>query len=145
MILLLWYGLGTINAYPNFISYFNESVGGSSQGYKYVTDSNLDWGQDLKQLAQFVEENNIEMIYIDYFGGDDLDYRFGNKYQTWWGDRNPNDLPSNGWLAVSATFLQGGNGKTVHGYNEKTDYYNWLNQYEPVEVINNSIFIYQIP
>ena len=144
-ILLLWYGLGTINAYPNFISYFNESVGGSSQGYKYVTDSNLDWGQDLKQLAQFVEENNIEMIYIDYFGGDDLDYRFGNKYQTWWGDRNPNDLPSNGWLAVSATFLQGGNGKTVHGYNEKTDYYNWLNQYEPVEVINNSIFIYQIP
>lgn len=145
IILLLWYGLGTINAYPNFISYFNELIGGSSQGYKYVTDSNLDWGQDLKQLAQFIEENNIEMIYIDYFGGDDLNYRFGDKYQPWWGDRNPNELPSNGWLAVSTTLLQGGRGKTVHGYNEKTDYYNWLNQYEPVEIINNSIFIYQIP
>ncbi|MBU2472656.1 glycosyltransferase family 39 protein [Patescibacteria group bacterium] len=144
IILLLWYGLGTINAYPNFISYFNELIGGSSQGYKYVTDSNLDWGQDLKQLAQFIEENNIEMIYIDYFGGDDLNYRFGDKYQPWWGDRNPNELPSNGWLAVSTTLLQGGRGKTVHGYNEKTDYYNWLNQYEPVEIINNSIFIYQI-
>jgi len=145
IILLLWYGFGAINAFPNFLSYFNELIGGSSQGYKYVTDSNLDWGQDLKQLAQYVKENNIEMIYIDYFGGDDLDYRFGEKYQPWWGDRNPDDLPSNGWLAVSATLAQGGRGKAVHGYNKKTGYYNWLNQYEPVKIINNSIFIYQIP
>jgi len=54
-------------------------------------------------------------------------------------------LPPNSWLAVSATLLQGGRGWPAPGFNEKTGYYNWLNQYEPVEVIGYSIFIYQIP
>jgi len=47
-------------------------------------------------------------------------------------------------LAVSATFLQGGRGVPNPEYHEKTGYYNWLSQHEPVTVIGNSIFIYQI-
>ena len=144
IILFAWYAFGTIKIYPHFLTYFNELVGGPSQGYKYVTDSNVDWGQDLKRLAEFVDENNIDKIYIDYFGGDDLNYRFGEKYQPWWGDKNPKELPSNSWLAVSATLLQGGKGVPDPEYNEKTGYYNWLNQYEPVTVIGNSIFVYYI-
>jgi len=144
IILLLWYASGVIRIYPHFISYFNESVGGPSQGYKYVTDSNLDWGQDLKRLAQYVEENKIRTIYVDYFGGDDLTYRLDDRYNPWWGDRNPNELPANSWLAISASFLQGGRGVTVKNFQAKTDYYNWLNDYEPVTVIGNSIFVYYI-
>jgi len=144
IILFAWYAFGTIKIYPHFLSFFNESIGGPSQGYKYVTDSNVDWGQDLKRLAEFVDENNIDKIYIDYFGGDDLNYRFGEKYQLWWGDKNPNELPLNSWLAVSATLLQGGRGVPDSEYKEKTGYYNWLNQYEPVTVIGNSIFVYYI-
>ena len=144
IILFAWYAFGTIKIYPHFLTYFNELVGGPSQGYKYVTDSNLDWGQDLKRLAEFVDENNIDKIYIDYFGGDSLNYRLGDKYESWWGDRNPKDLPLNSWLAVSATFLQGGRGVPNPEYHEKTGYYKWLDQHEPVTVIGNSIFIYQI-
>ena len=144
IILFAWYAFGTIKVYPHFLTYFNESIGGSSEGYKYVTDSNLDWGQDLKRLAKFVNENNIDKIYVDYFGGDSLYYRLGDKYQPWWGDRNPKELPSNSWLAVSATFLQGGRGVPNPEYHEKTGYYNWLNEYEPVTVIGDSIFIYYI-
>ena len=144
IVLLGWYAFGVINIYPHFLTYFNESVGGPSQGYMYATDSNLDWGQDLKRLAQFVEDNNINKIYIDYFGGDDIRYRFGDKYESWWGDRNPNNLPKNSWLAVSASFLQGGRGVTVHGFEANTDYYRWLDKYEPITVIGDSIFIYYI-
>ena len=144
IVLLGWYAFGVINIYPHFLTYFNESVGGPSQGYMYATDSNLDWGQDLKRLAQFVEDNNINKIYIDYFGGDDIRYRFGDKYESWWGDRNPNNLPKNSWLAVSASFLQGGRGVTVHGFEANTDYYRWLDKYEPITVIGDSIFVYYI-
>jgi len=144
IILFAWYAFGTIKIYPHFLTYFNELIGGSSQGYKYVTDSNLDWGQDLKRLTEFVDQNNIDKIYVDYFGGDSLNYRLGAKYQPWWGDKNPEELPSNSWLAISATFLQGGKGVPNPEYHEKTGYYNWLNQYEPVTVIGNSIFVYQI-
>ncbi len=143
-ILLIWYASGAIMVYPNFLTYFNESIHGPSQGYKYVTDSNLDWGQDLKRLAQFSKENNIQTIYVDYFGGDSLEYRLKEKFRPWWGDRNPSELPTNSWLAVSATMLQGGRGVPDSEYNEKTGYYNWLNQYEPVKVIGNSIFVYHL-
>jgi len=144
VILLLLYALPTINNYPHFLTYFNELVGGPSNGYKYVTDSNLDWGQDLRRLTEFVEENNIEKIYIDYFGGDSPQYRLGDKFQPWWGDRDPSQLPPDSWIAVSATFLQGGRGEPVPNYTEKTGYYNWLNQYKPVAIIGHSIFVYNI-
>jgi hypothetical protein len=144
IILLFWYAWGTIKIYPHFLTYFNELVGGPTNGYKYVTDSNLDWGQDLKRLTKFAEENNIKTIYLDYFGGDSPQYRLQEKFQPWWGDRDPNELPPHSWLAISATFLQGGRGITTKGYNQKTGYYNWLNQYEPVTVIGNSIFVYNI-
>ena len=143
-ILLFWYAFGTIKVYPNFLAYFNEAVGGTSNGYKYVTDSNLDWGQDLKRLTQFVEENKINKIYLNYFGGGLAKYYLGEKFQDWWGDRNPADLPPNSWLAVSATFLQGCRALPAPGFNQKTDCYNWLNQYEPVTVIGHSIFVYYI-
>jgi len=143
-ILLFWYAFGTIKVYPNFLAYFNEAVGGASNGYQYVTDSNLDWGQDLKRLAEFVEENKINKIYLNYFGGGLGKYYLGEKFQDWWGDRNPADLPPNSWLAVSATFLQGCRALPAPGFNQKTDCYNWLNQYEPVEVIGHSIFVYYI-
>lgn len=144
IILLLWYAAGTILVYPHFLTYFNELVGGPSNGYRYVTDSNLDWGQDLRRLTDFVEENNIETIYVDYFGGDSPEYRLGAKFQSWWGDRDPNDLSSGDWIAVSATFLQGGRGTSVPGFDQKTGYYTWLNQYTPITVIGNSIFVYKI-
>jgi len=144
IILFAWYAFGTIKVYPHFLTFFNESIGGPSQGYKYVTDSNLDWGQDLKRLAIFVDDNNIDKIYFDFFGGDSPEYRLGDKYQPWWGDRDPKELPLNSWLAVSATFLQGGRGVPNPEYHEKTGYYNWLTKYEPVTVIGNSIFIYHI-
>ncbi|PIV10318.1 MAG: hypothetical protein COS49_01140 [Candidatus Portnoybacteria bacterium CG03_land_8_20_14_0_80_41_10] len=143
-ILLFWYIWGTLAIYPHFLAYFSQFIGGTKNGYKYVTDSNLDWGQDLKRLAQFVEENKIDQIYLSYFGGGSPEYYLGNKYQLWWGDRHPSELPPNSWLAVSATLLQGGRGWPAPGFNQKTGYYNWLNQYEPVEVIGYSIFVYHI-
>lgn len=142
--LFAWYAFGTLKTYPYFLSYFNQFAGGPENGYKYVTDSNLDWGQDLKRLAEFVEENKIDYIYLDYFGGDSPEYRLGEKYRPWWGNRNPDEISKNSWLAVSATFLQGGRGKPDSEYNEKTGYYNWLNSYKPVACIGNSIFVYKI-
>ncbi len=144
-ILIFWYIWGTLAIYPHFLAYFSQLVGGAANGHQYVTDSNLDWGQDLKRLSQFVEENNIEKIYLSYFGGGLPEYYLGEKFAGWWGERDPSELPPNSWLAVSATLLQGGRGRAAPGFNQKTGYYNWLNQYEPVEVIGYSIFVYQIP
>ena len=131
--LIVWQIISVISVYPSFLAYFNELAGGPNGGKNYVVDSNLDWGQDLKRLARWVEENKIENIYIDYFGGGGLNYYFKNKYSPWWGQKNTEELPNGSYLAVSASFLQGGG-----------DFYNWLKNYQPVAIIGHSIFVYYI-
>ncbi|MEK7121890.1 MAG: glycosyltransferase family 39 protein, partial [Patescibacteria group bacterium] len=57
LILAVWYVFSAINVYPDYLSYFNEIVGGSKNGYKHLDDSNIEWGQDLKRLAAYQKEN----------------------------------------------------------------------------------------
>jgi len=144
VLLLIWQFFSVIRVYPYFIAYFNELVGGPKNGYIYVVDSNLDWGQDLKRLKKWVDQNNIEKIYIDYFGGADTEYYFGEKYAKWWGTRDPKELPKGSYLAVSATFLQGGRGNPVPGFDQPYGFYRWLDKYTPITTIGYSIFVYHI-
>ncbi len=144
LILFSWYGFSSLKAFPHYLSYFNETAGGSSQGYKLVVDSNYDWGQDLKWLKNWLEENKVEKIYVDYFGGGDIPYYLGEKYLHWQGTKSPNEFPKGNYLAVSATLLKGGQGIPVKDFNQPTTYYNWLNSYAPVARAGNSIFIYYI-
>ncbi|MCP6719873.1 MAG: glycosyltransferase family 39 protein [Patescibacteria group bacterium] len=132
-ILLLWYLGGTIVAAPYFLSYFNELGGGTTNGYRYVTDSNYDWGQDLKRLQAFVKDKNIDLIAVDYFGGGDPKYYLGeNVAEYWWSARgNPRDIGIE-WLAVSINSLQGSLGKTAPGFERKPeDEYRWLQELRP--------------
>lgn len=139
-ILLGFYILSSIATYPYYLSYFNEIAGGTKDGYKYVTDSNYDWGQDLKRLKKWTDENNIEKIKTDYFGGGDTIYYLGDK----WENLDPLLGPQKGWLAISATFLQGGKGNPTPGFDQSFGYYRWLDDYEPVTRIGTSIFVYYI-
>ncbi len=140
-ILALWYVIESLLTFPHYLAYFNELAGGPANGYKYAADSNLDWGQDLKRLKDFVEKNKIEKIKVDYFGGGSPQYYLGDKYEKL--DANNSDQ-RHGWIAVSATLLQGGRGQAAKGYDRDTTYYNWLNQYQPVTQIGYSIFVYKL-
>ncbi len=143
-ILLLWYVISSLMVFPHYLSYFNESVGGAKNGYRYVVDSNLDWGQDLKRLKSWMNSKGINSIYIDHFGGGDLDYYLKDRHTRWQGTNSPNDFPKGNYLAVSASQLQGGRGIPASDYDRSTDFYMWLNDYKPVKIIGNSIFIYYI-
>lgn len=143
-LLILWQAISVVSIYPHFLAYFNEIAGGSNQGYIYTVDSNLDWGQDLKRLKKWVEEKGIDKIYVDYFGGGDAKYYLKEKYAPWWGTRDSKEFPKGNYLAISATFLQGGRGIPTPGFNQPCGYYHWLDKYTPVAKIGYSIFIYYI-
>jgi len=144
ILLLIWQAVSVISIYPHFLAYANEIVGGPDNLYIYTVDSNLDWGQDLKRLKKWVDEKKIEKIYVDYFGGGDARYYLKEKYAPWQGRRGPEEFEKGNYLAISATFLQGGRGKPVSGFNQPYGYYNWLNKYTPIAKIGYSIFIYYI-
>jgi len=169
-VIIACFAASSIFIFPHYIAYYNELAGGPDKGYKIAVDSNLDWGQDLKRLKQWLEEYNeigekhgavpiyprdlqgaypieepIDMIYLDYFGGGDPAYYLGNKYIAWNSDKSYLDIPAGSYLAISANQMMGQRAKAINGYDQPTGKYNWLDAYEPpVAKIGYSIFIYRI-
>ncbi|MEK7630331.1 MAG: phospholipid carrier-dependent glycosyltransferase [Patescibacteria group bacterium] len=143
---LLWLIIETVITYPYFLSYFNEAAGGVWGGYHYVTDSNYDWGQDLGRLKQFVLENNIKKIAVDYFGGGNPKYYLGENVAENWSSAqgSPSTLRQNSgqassgqvqkieWLAVSVNILESAVGKIGGTVNRNpNDEYSWLKDLRP--------------
>ena len=144
LILIFWQAISVLSIYPHFLAYANEIAGGPNNLYIYTVDSNLDWGQDLKRLKKWADLNKIDKIYVDYFGGGDAKYYLGEKFVPWNGTKNSKEFPKGNYLAVSATFLQGGRGEPVPGFNQSYGHYRWLYKYEPIAKIGYSIFVYYI-
>ena len=143
-VFILWQVFSVLKVFPYFISYGNELAGGPKNLYLSTVDSNYDWGQDLKRLVNWTDKEKINRIYVDYFGGADTKYYLNDKLRPWQGDRDSRELPKGSYLAVSATFLQGGRGEPVPGFSQPHSYYDWLNNYTPIKRIGYSIFVYQI-
>ncbi|OGN03129.1 MAG: hypothetical protein A2655_00795 [Candidatus Yanofskybacteria bacterium RIFCSPHIGHO2_01_FULL_43_42] len=145
--LLGWYVYENVRVYPYYLTYFNQVAGGPSGGHQYAVDSNLDWGQDLKRLAIWAEENippiSGDKINLDYFGWADQSYYLKDKF-VWISAgtyKNARDFlarnPGGGYVAVSASFYMGSRGDPVNNYM-------WLDTYRPIATIGNSIFVWEI-
>ena len=157
LVLLGFYVLNALMIFPHYLAYFNEIVGGPKNGYKYLADSNVDWGQDLKGLKQYMEENDIEKIKLAYFGSADAAY-YGIDYeylpsvglaptepgQYWWyeidSDEKTKLEPQTGTIAVSTNIL------ASPGWMQPlfSKSYEWIKQYEPIDQVGYSILIYEI-
>ncbi len=56
---LLFHLGSSLLAFPNYIPYSNEAWGGPSKTYLYLSDSSVDWGQDLKEVSRYLREENL--------------------------------------------------------------------------------------
>ena len=138
--LVTWLSTSTLWNWPNYLSYANELIGGSSNGYHYLSDSNLDWGQDLEQLAEYLRENGIERVQLGYFGTADPS-RYGIDYEYLPSPRldptpvieNPADRAR--YVALSAYHYQGALESTRAFYDE-------YRLYEPNDIVGNTILIF---
>jgi hypothetical protein len=68
LLLLAWAVIDTLRIAPYYLTYFNEIAGGPDRGRYILSDSNIDWGQDMIGLKNYVEQNDIEQIKFSYFG-----------------------------------------------------------------------------
>ncbi|TAK96075.1 hypothetical protein EPO05_02650 [Patescibacteria group bacterium] len=130
---------GTIAAYPYYLSYFNAAAGGPMQGYHLVTDSNTDWGQDLKRLKIFLDQHpEIDRLKLNYFGLADQSYYLGQRYTPWWNSRRPIEA---GWYGISTLFLQESIFDTKRADNQS---YRWLAGRKPDYQVGTSILIFHV-
>ena len=63
--------------HPHELSYFNPLAGGPIGGRRILSDSNVDWGLDLKRLGSELVRRGVTDPTVCYFGGDDVPYRTG--------------------------------------------------------------------
>ncbi|MEX2301660.1 MAG: glycosyltransferase family 39 protein [Bryobacterales bacterium] len=54
-VLLAWHAVESLAAHPDYLAYFNPAF--RQHDYHYLSDSNLDWGQDRARLAEWIEDN----------------------------------------------------------------------------------------
>ncbi len=125
--LLLWHGVDSLAAHPDYLAYFTPFVRGHEA--HYLLDSNLDWGQDLARLARYARAHNIDKVHLSYFGfvsPEVLD--LGNVVPL-----APGDRPA-GWIAISLNNL-------FEVFPECTGYA-WLQRHTPYARIGKSIYLY---
>ncbi|MFH1379039.1 MAG: glycosyltransferase family 39 protein [bacterium] len=135
---------GVICAQPYNLEYFNMFIGSRNNAYKYLVDSNLDWGQGLKELGRYLKLINHTQVYLSFFGNADphhegITYVPVLYYST---AKRPGDDPagfddSKILFAVSATQRQ-------CVYYEDKEIFKWLDELQPAKIIAYSIFVYDL-
>lgn len=73
VLILFWYAGGTLVQFPHFISYANELAGSRDKRFEKLIDSNLDWGQSLPDLADYLQRVQPKSVSFSYFGRDNAD------------------------------------------------------------------------
>jgi hypothetical protein len=141
---LLATAVSSLHVAPHQLAYFNEAVGGPGNGYLYLSDSNIDWGQDLKGVKAYMDREGVPMIYLSYFGNTPPGaYGIRYQYVPSFGhlERPPEEpLPAGSpreILAISVNSLQ------AVQFEDK-NLYRWLYSRKPLEKIGYSIYVYDL-
>ena len=138
----------TLLIHPYYLSYFNAAAGGPEQGGRILIDSNIDWGQDLIRLQEWLAANPIAHVKLSWFGTADPAY-YGIPYEPlpgvprhfdlWWNVPFDRDHPAPGLYAISVSNL----GEPPLRTDEKT-VFAWFRAHEPDARIGYSIYIYDV-
>ncbi|WP_435011550.1 ArnT family glycosyltransferase [Tundrisphaera lichenicola] len=106
--LLAWQAISLAGIAPHYLSYFNSLCGGPREGYRYLVDSSLDWGQDLPTLRRELEARQYRKVALCYFGTA-RPGAYGLRSADWM-TSNDEIAAECDWLAISATSMQGAYG-----------------------------------
>lgn len=144
-VLLLWMLVGTVRIYPHYLSYFNELAGGASGGARYLIDSNIDWGQDMKSLAAYRTSKGIDDLYVCYFGTAAPQYYLPGApllpcmYN---GTTTFAAVPQGATVAISVNHLAG---LYLRKNQLAVDFLQKIKGAEPIDRVGYSILIYRMP
>lgn len=133
--------------YPFYISYFNAASGGPKKALRYLSDSNVDWGQDLRQLRRWMQVHKVERMGVSYMGGDNPLAYFRPGQLDWIeppfnerGRENTEYRPAPGLYAISANLITGQFFDAPH-----RDFYRAFRELTPIDYAGYSIYIFRVP
>jgi hypothetical protein len=116
---------------PDYLSYFNIFVR-PQNSWRLLTDSNLDWGQGLIALRAYEQHHPGQPLHLAYFGS--VDPSLYGVHAT----PLPPGEQTTGAIVVGATCLSG-------QVLEDPSSYRWLWSRPPKQIIDGSLWMFDIP
>jgi tetratricopeptide (TPR) repeat protein len=146
-LLLIWQIVTALVSVPGGLAYANEAWGGSSHTHLYLSDSNTDWGQQLKMVKTYLDKHTEKPCYFAYFAQGPVDFTdYGIHCQ---------QLPtsSGSWLGFApmrfdtgptisgSILISGGN---LDGVDRpgKLNPYEQFRAIQPTATIDRSVYVY---
>jgi hypothetical protein len=74
--LLVFQAVSVGRTFPAYVSYANELAGGPSHVHDLLSDSSSDWGQQLKSVKRYLDQQGIKNCWFAYFGQGVADYSY---------------------------------------------------------------------
>ena len=144
--LLIFQAISTSRSYPAYIAYANELWGGPPRVHELLSDSNSDWGQQLKDVKHYLDQQNIKDCWFIYFGEGVIDASYYGipckplpTADSLWVDEPANAPPAiDGVVLISAGDLSG-----FEFGPAPLNPYEQFKSLRPVAVIDYGVFVYE--
>lgn len=151
----------SLSGAPHWLSYFNVAAGGSARGHESLCDSNIDWGQDLLLLREWLGKhpdaaNNLHLAAFSSFDPVCLgiSYRLppllnNDATQRLLSDQRSQG-PQPGWYVISKNYLVGHSMPVPDGLNRiQFEYsgepiFQYFTEFEPIDRIGHSMLVFNL-
>ncbi len=145
--LLAWQVVTSVRVSPAYMAYGNEAWGGPLQVHRYLSDANVDWGQQLKAVKRYLDQNHITNCWFAYFPDGAVEpsdygvycHRLPTTSSLWWLNL-PMEVPPviDGAVLISDSDLEG-----IEFGDGALNPYDSFRGMKPVAVIQDGIDVYQ--
>lgn len=146
VIMLGWCVIEVVRTYPNYIPYMNE-LAYSRPHWWYLSDSNVEWGDSMPELASYLHERGETKVRAAMLGAWPLG-RYGIDFVD--ALEPPGAQPETKYTAIGASFLNGstvppgppGSGRETE--DQRVNYFEEYRHRQPEAVIGNSIYVFRM-
>ncbi|MFN2493606.1 MAG: hypothetical protein ABR501_12075, partial [Pyrinomonadaceae bacterium] len=128
-------------AFPDHMSYMNELTWRHPRWY-YLSDSNVEWGDDVRALATYLRERGETKVRAALLGGWATLPYYGVQYIDVHVPPGA-QLPDTRYVAIGASFLNGSTTTVTKPGRRKEDFFAEYRDRVPESVFGHSIYLYR--
>ena len=146
--MFLWIGVENVRAFPNYLPYMNQ-LAAKHPHWWYLSDSNVEWGDDAKELAAYLRDRGETRVQTAFLGDFFSLSRYGVESISLISPEAGEPEPTR-YAAIGASFL---NGSVTPEYflrgkwpsdSERVNFLDEFRRRTPEAVIGNSIYVYRM-
>lgn len=145
-LLALWQIVTCLHVSPSYMAYGNEAIGGPLQVRRYLSDANVDWGQQLKTVKAYLDTHHVTNCWFAYFPDGAVtpdDYgihcrRLPTPSGLWWFGMPTNVPPViSGTVLISESDLDG-----VESGEGSLNPYDSFRSRTPTAILQDGVYVY---